>query len=98
MTANVKDRHSELVHTFVRFRPVILGPLNRRGTMKKRILTLIVTTAVVGGVVALTIPFTTPYDEPARANAAAGIDPFLLMSHAVNLPADHYDDYSLVFN
>jgi hypothetical protein len=53
---------------------------------------------VVGGVVAFTIPFTIPYDEPARANAAAGIDPFPLMSHAVNLPVDHYDDYSLVFN
>ena len=39
--------------------------------MKKLIFTLIVTTAVVGGAVA----FTTRYDEPAKANAAAGIDP-----------------------
>ena len=34
--------------------------------MKKFIFTLIVTAAVVGGAVA----FTTPYDEPAKANAA----------------------------
>ena len=62
--------------------------------MKKLIFTLIVTTAVVGGAVA----FTTQYDEPARANAAAGIDPLLIMSHADNLPVAHYDDYSVVFN
>ena len=64
------------------------------GTMKKLILTLIVTTAVVGGVVT----FTTLYDEPAKANVAAGIDPLLIMSHAVSLPVAHYDDYSVVFN
>ena len=62
--------------------------------MKKLIFTLIVTAAVVGGAVA----FTTPYNEPAKANAAAGIDPSSLMSHAVNLPVAHYDDYSVVFN
>ena len=62
--------------------------------MKKLIFTLIVTTAAVGGVLA----FTTPYDEPAKANVAAGIDPLLIMSHAVSLPVAHYDDYSVVFN
>jgi hypothetical protein len=62
--------------------------------MKKFIFTLIVMTAMVGGVVT----FTTPYDEPAKAKAAVGIDPFDLMSHAVNLPVAHYDDYSVVFN
>ena len=62
--------------------------------MKKLILTLIVTTAVVGGAVA----FTTLYDEPAKANAAAGIDPLLMMSHTDRLPVAHYDDYSVVFN
>jgi hypothetical protein len=62
--------------------------------MKKLIFTLIVTTAVVGGAVA----FTARYDKPAKANAAAGIDPFVIMSHAVGLPLAHYDDYSVVFN
>jgi hypothetical protein len=62
--------------------------------MKKLIFTLIVTIAVVGGAVA----FTTPYDEPAKVNAAVGIDPSLIMSHAGSLPVAHYDDYSLVFN
>jgi len=49
---------------------------------------------VVGGAVAIT----TTYDEPAKAKAAAGIDPLLIMSHAVSLPVAHYDDYSVVFN
>ena len=62
--------------------------------MKKLIFTLIVTTAVVGGAVA----FTTPYNEPAKADAAAGIDPSAIMSHVVSLPVAHYDDYSVVFN
>jgi hypothetical protein len=62
--------------------------------MKKLIFTLIVTTAVVGSAVA----FTTRYDEPAKANAAAGIDPSLMMSHVGSLPVAHYDDYSVVFN
>jgi hypothetical protein len=62
--------------------------------MKKLIFTLIVTTAVVGGIVTITIP----YDEPAKAKIAVGIDPFDLMSHAVNLPVAHYDDYTVVFN
>jgi hypothetical protein len=61
--------------------------------MKKLIFTLLITAAVVGGVVA----FTTPYHEPAQATVEAGVDPFLTMSHAVNLPVAHYDDYSLVF-
>ena len=61
--------------------------------MKTLILTLIVTTAV-GGAVA----FTTQYDEPAKANVAAGIDPLLIMTHADSLPVAHYDDYSVVFN
>lgn len=61
--------------------------------MKKLILVLIITTAVVGGVVA----FTTPYHVPAQATVEAEIDPFLIMSHAVNLPVVHYPDYSLVF-
>jgi hypothetical protein len=58
--------------------------------MKKFIFTLIVAAAVVGGAVA----FTTPYDEPAKANA----DPLSMMSGAVGLPVAHYDDYSVVFN
>ena len=64
--------------------------------MKRLIFTLIVTTAtaVVGGAVA----FKTLYDEPAKANATAGIDPSLMMSHADSLPVAHYDDYSVVFN
>jgi hypothetical protein len=62
--------------------------------VKKLIFTLIVTAAVIGGAVA----FTTPYDEPAKGNTAAGIDPSAIMSHAVSLPVAHYDDYSLVFN
>ena len=61
--------------------------------MKKFIFTLIVTTAVVGGAVA----FTTTYNEPAKAKAATGIDPLLIMSHAVSLPVAHYNDYSVVF-
>jgi hypothetical protein len=59
--------------------------------MKKLIFALIITTAVIGGVVA----FTSPYHEPAEATVEAGIDPFLIMSHAVNRPVAHYDDYSL---
>jgi len=62
--------------------------------MKKFILALIVTAAVIGGAVA----FTSPYDEPAKANASAGLDPLSIMSRAASLPAAHYDDYSLVFN
>ena len=62
--------------------------------MKKLSLTLIIATAVIGGGVA----FKTQYDEPAKANAAAGIDPLLMMSHAASLPVAHYDDYSVVFN
>ena len=50
--------------------------------------------AVVAGAVVIT----TTYDEPAKAKAAAEIDPLLIMSHAVSLPVAHYDDYSLVFN
>jgi hypothetical protein len=83
----------ELLHTLARSRPDILGLPNRSGTMKKLIFTLIITTAVIGGVVA----FTTPYHAPAKATTEAGIDPFLIMSHAVNLPVARYDDYSLVF-
>jgi hypothetical protein len=62
--------------------------------MKKFIFTLIVAAAMVGGAVAVT----TPYDEPAKANAAAGIDPLSMMSRPVGLPVAHYDDYSVVFN
>jgi hypothetical protein len=62
--------------------------------MKKLIFTLMVAIAVVGGAVT----FTTQYDEPAKANAAIGIDPSMIMSHAGSLPVAHYDDYSLVFN
>jgi hypothetical protein len=62
--------------------------------MKKLIFILIVTAAVIGGAVA----FTTPYDDPVKANTAAGIDPSAIMSHAVSLPVTHYDDYSVVFN
>jgi len=62
--------------------------------MKKLIFTLLVTAALVGGAVA----FMTPYNEPAKANAAAGIDPSLMMSHVGSLPVAHYDDYSVVFN
>jgi len=62
--------------------------------MRKLIFALIVMIVLVGGAVA----FTTQYDEPAKANAAAGIDPSLIMSHAGSLPVVHYDDYSLVFN
>jgi hypothetical protein len=54
---------------------------------------LIALAAVAGAVV-----ITTTYDEPAKAKAAAEIDPLLIMSHAVSLPVAHYDDYSLVFN
>ena len=62
--------------------------------MKKLVFTLMATSAaVIGGVVA----FTPPYDKPAKAKATTGIDPSLIMSHAVNLPVVHYDDYS-VFN
>ena len=62
--------------------------------MKKLIFTLMVAIAVVGGAVT----FTTQYDEPAKANAAAASDPSLIMSHVGSLPVAHYDDYSLVFN
>jgi hypothetical protein len=61
--------------------------------MKKLIFALIISAAMVGGVVAST----TPYREPAQATVEAGIDPFLIMSHAVKLPVAHYPDYSLVF-
>jgi hypothetical protein len=64
------------------------------GTVKKLIFTLFVTIAAVGVAVA----FTTHYDEPAKANAAVGIDPSLIMSHAGSLPVAHYDYYALVFN
>jgi len=61
--------------------------------MKKFIFALIVATAVVGGVVT----FTSPYHEAAQATTEAGIDPFLMMSRAVNMPVARYADYSLVF-
>jgi len=62
--------------------------------MKRFIFTLIVTAALIGGSVA----FTSSYDEPAKANAPAGIDPLSIMSRAGSPPVAHYDDYSLVFN
>jgi hypothetical protein len=61
--------------------------------MKKLIFLLIISAAMVGSVVA----FTTAYHEPEQTTVEAGIDPFLIMSHAVNLPVAHYPDYSLVF-
>jgi hypothetical protein len=58
--------------------------------MDKLIFALIAAIAVIGGLVTFTIP----YDEPAKAEIAVGVDPFDLMSHAVNLPDVHYIDYS----
>jgi hypothetical protein len=61
--------------------------------MAKFILGLIVGLLVGGGAVALT----TLYDRPAKAEAAARIDPSEIVMNAQDLPVAHYDDYCVVF-
>ena len=61
--------------------------------MHKLGVAVMIALAVTGGALAST----TLYEQPARANAGARIDLSQTMS-AKNLPAAHYDDYSVVFN
>ena len=62
--------------------------------MKKFTVALILASAAIVGVVAVT----TLSDQPAKADARVGIDPSQMMANAKNLPVAHYDDYSVVFN
>ena len=62
--------------------------------MKKLIIALIVTVAVTAGA----ITFLVPYNQPAKANAEAVIDPSQIMMKAKDLPLVQHDDYSVVFN
>ena len=60
----------------------------------KIIVALMVALAVVAGAVS----FIALYDQPAKANAGARIDPSRMMMNAKDLPVARYDDYSVVFN
>lgn len=62
--------------------------------MKTLIIALIVALATITG----SIAFSTLYDLPAKADAGALIEPAQIMMNTKNLPAAHYDDYSVVFN
>ena len=50
--------------------------------------------AGVGGWMILT----SPADATKAVDAGVQIDPMQMMKNAKSLPAEHYDDYSLVFN
>jgi hypothetical protein len=62
--------------------------------MHKLGVAVMIALAVTGGALAST----TLYEQPARANARARIDLSQITMSAKNLPAAHYDDYSVVFN
>ena len=61
--------------------------------MKKRTIALIVAFAVAGGAVI----FFRPYDQPAKAEVRAGINPSQMMANA-KVPVAHYQDYAVMFN
>ena len=62
--------------------------------MKKLTVALILAVAAIGGAVAVT----TLSDQPAKAEARAGIDIAQMMANAKDLPLAHDTDYSVVFN
>ena len=62
--------------------------------MKNFTFAAILVAVVISGAVALTAPS----DQPAKADAGAGMDPLRMMASAQDLPVAYYNDYSVVFN